>query len=67
VTGYSYVANSPLVSQITFQNAGSTKMTTTKAYDYLDRLTQISSTPSGSQCITLNVQGKEKRFARESR
>lgn len=45
---YSYVANSPLVGQIVFTNNGTLRMTTTKQYDYLNRLTQISSTPNGS-------------------
>ncbi len=43
---YSYVANSPLVGQITFTNNGALHMTTTKQYDYLNRLTQISSANS---------------------
>ena len=49
---YSFLANSPLVSQIVFQNSGSTRMTTTKTYDYLNRLTQIASTPSASPVIS---------------
>jgi RHS repeat-associated protein len=43
---YSYVANSPLIGQIEFKQSGTTRMTTTKAYDFLNRLTQISSTPA---------------------
>jgi len=46
--GYTYLANSPLVSQITYQQSGTTRMITTKAYDDLNRLTLISSQPSGS-------------------
>jgi RHS repeat-associated protein len=42
------LANSPLVSQITYQHSGTTRMTTTTAYDDLNRLTLISSQPSGS-------------------
>ena len=49
---YSFLANSPLVSQIVFQNNGATRMTTTKTYDYLNRLTQIASTPSASPVIS---------------
>ncbi len=45
---YSYVANSPLVSQIVFKQSGLTRMTTTKQWDYLNRLTQISSAPSAA-------------------
>jgi len=44
---YSYLANSPLVSQINFTNSGVSRMITTKQYDFLNRLTSISS--SGSQ------------------
>ena len=40
------IANSPLVGQITFQHNGQTVMTTTKQYDYLNRLTGISSANS---------------------
>jgi hypothetical protein len=43
---YSYLANSPLVSQITFRQGEATQMTTTKQFDYLNRLRQISSVPS---------------------
>src|ERR1035437_3545918 len=38
---YTYLANSPLVSQIAFKQATTTRMTTTKQYDYLNRLTAI--------------------------
>jgi len=48
LANYSYLANSPLVSQIVFKQGSTTRMTTTKQYDYLNRLTQISSTPSAS-------------------
>jgi len=40
---YSYLANSPLVGQIAFANSGAVTMTTTKQYDYLNRLTGIQS------------------------
>lgn len=43
---YSYLANSPLVSQITFKSNGFTAMVTTKSYDYLNRLISISNAPS---------------------
>jgi YD repeat-containing protein len=45
---YSYLANSSLVGQIAFNYLGTTEMTTRKQYDYLCRLTSISSTPSNS-------------------
>jgi RHS repeat-associated protein len=49
---YAYIANSPLVSQISFTNNGAWRMTTTKIYDKLNRLTQIASLPSGSSPIS---------------
>jgi RHS repeat-associated protein len=45
---YSYIANSPLVSQIVFKQSSTTRMTTSKGYDYLNRLTSISSTTNAS-------------------
>lgn len=45
---YSYVANSPFVSQIVFTNSGTLRMTTTKSYDYLNRLTSIQSSAGAS-------------------
>lgn len=45
---YSYLANSDRVGQIDFINSGSTNMTTTKAYDGLNRLTQISSSTAAT-------------------
>ncbi|HWX19911.1 MAG TPA: RHS repeat-associated core domain-containing protein [Candidatus Binatia bacterium] len=43
---YSYVANSSLVGQILFTNSGTLRMTTSKQYDFLNRLTSISSSSS---------------------
>ncbi len=40
---YSYLANSALVQQIVYATNGVTRMTTTKQYDFLNRLAQISS------------------------
>jgi YD repeat-containing protein len=45
-SAYSYLANSPLVSQIVFKSNSVTRMTTTKTYDFLNRLQSISSVPS---------------------
>jgi hypothetical protein len=45
---YSYVANSPLVSQILFRQSGTSKMTATKTYDLLNRLTAITNSPAGA-------------------
>src|SRR5271157_1306461 len=40
---YSYLAFSPLVGQIVFKSNTVTRMTTAKQYDYLNRLSSISS------------------------
>jgi YD repeat-containing protein len=45
---YTYLANSPLVGQITFKSNSVTSMTTGKTYDYLNRLTGISSVGTAS-------------------
>src|SRR5271157_2035352 len=52
---YSYLANSPLVGQIVYQRSGTTRMTTPKQYDYLNRLSSISSTPSNSFTYQYNA------------
>ena len=49
---YSYVANSPLVSQIAFKQATTTRMTTTKQYDYLNLLLSVSSAPSAASALS---------------
>jgi hypothetical protein len=53
---YSYVANSPLIGQITFKQGSTLRMTTTKSYDYANRLMSISSQPaaSGASAISYN-------------
>jgi RHS repeat-associated protein len=48
---YSYLANSPLVTQVLFRENTTTRMTTAKSYDYLNRLLSISST-AGSSVIS---------------
>jgi RHS repeat-associated protein len=50
----SFLANSPLVSQIVFASNTTTRMTTAKQYDYLNRLSTISSTPSNSFAYQYN-------------
>ena len=55
VASYSYLANSPLVGQITFKSNSFTAMTTTKQYDLLNRLASISSTPSNAITYQYNV------------
>jgi RHS repeat-associated protein len=51
--GYNYLANSPLVGQIGFTNGMVGRMTTTKQYDYLNRLTQISSASGAAYTLPL--------------
>jgi RHS repeat-associated protein len=45
---YTYLANSKLVSQILYKQNTTTRMTTTKQYDFLNRLEWINSTLSGA-------------------
>src|SRR5271170_2962991 len=52
---YSYLANSPLVGQITFAHSSTTEMTTTKQYDYLNRLSSIASSPSNAFTYQYNA------------
>ena len=42
------------MSQITFKSNSVTRMTTTKQYDFLNRLTQISSVPSGTGILPVS-------------
>ncbi len=51
---YSYLANSPLVSQIAFEHSGMTRMTTTKQYDHLNRLTAVASTPPAGSVVSFS-------------
>jgi YD repeat-containing protein len=51
---YGYLTNSGLVSNIVFQQSGTTRMTTTKVYDNLNRLTSISSTTNASAAYAYN-------------
>ncbi len=43
---YGYLANSPLVQSVTFKSGANPRLTTTKAYDNLNRLGSISNAPS---------------------
>jgi len=45
---YSYLANSPLIGQIQFKSNTTVRLTTTKQYDKLNRLLNITSLPSAS-------------------
>jgi RHS repeat-associated protein len=49
---YAYATNSPLVQSLTFTNNGTPRLTTTKAYDNLNRLTSISSAPAASSVLS---------------
>ena len=62
---YSYLANSTLVEQITFRDGTTTRMTTTKTYDNLNRLTRISSVPSVSSVVSFDYayNSANQRFA----
>jgi YD repeat-containing protein len=51
---YSYLANSPLVEQVVFQQNGTARMTTTRQFDLLNRLTSISSAPFASFAYAYN-------------
>ncbi len=51
---YDYVANSMLVSQVVFTHGGTT-MTTSKQYDYLNRLQSVASSVSGSAALPLGA------------
>jgi RHS repeat-associated protein len=53
---YSYLANSPLVDQISFKQNTTVRLTTTKQYDNLNRLRVISSVPSGSSTVSFTYQ-----------
>jgi RHS repeat-associated protein len=52
----SCLANSPLVSQIQFRQGTTTKMTTTKSYDNLNRLLSVSSAPSAASALSFSYQ-----------
>jgi YD repeat-containing protein len=52
--GYSYVGNSPLLGEIDFTNSTTRRMVTTKGYDFLNRLTNISSTAGGATVASFN-------------
>ncbi|MBI3871290.1 MAG: RHS repeat-associated core domain-containing protein [Verrucomicrobia bacterium] len=62
---YSYVANSPLVGQIVFRDSTTTRMTTSKTYDSLNRLLSISSattTPVSSYAYQYNDANQRTRI-----
>ena len=61
---YTYQGNSSLLNAVTFKQSTTTRLTTTRKYDFLNRLQSINSTPAGSGQPTVghayqyNVSGK---------
>jgi len=53
---YGYLANSPLFETVTFKQGGTTRLTATKSFDNLNRLTQIASVPSADATVSFNYQ-----------
>jgi RHS repeat-associated protein len=53
--GYEYLANSPLVENIQFSNTTARVMTTTKSYDYLNRLRYIASVNTTPAILSSNA------------
>jgi len=53
---YGYHTNSSLISQTTFKQNSTTRLTTARSYDRLNRLTGISSMPSGTNQLPLSFQ-----------
>ncbi len=51
---YGYVPNSSLVQTITFAQGGTSRLTTTKSYDNLNRLSSTSNTPSASSAVSVD-------------
>ncbi|MDX2226219.1 MAG: hypothetical protein SFY92_03860, partial [Verrucomicrobiae bacterium] len=49
---YSYLPNSSLLQQTVLKQGTQTRLTTTRQYDNLNRLTQIASTPSGASVVS---------------
>ncbi len=52
--GYTYLANSPLVDQIAFKQSGTPRMTTTRQWDFLNRLGSIGSVPAATNQLALS-------------
>ena len=50
--GYVYIANSPLIDTVTFRQGSTTRMTTKKSYDKLNRLLSIASTAGAASPIS---------------
>ncbi len=52
---YAFLANSPLVAQLTFATNGTPVMTTTKGYDFLNRLTNTTTLSAGLEPLDTHV------------
>jgi RHS repeat-associated protein len=66
---YGYLPNSPMVGSVTFKQAGTTRLTTAKTYDYLNRLSGISNTPAAVPAVSAayqyNAANQRTRLTRE--
>jgi RHS repeat-associated protein len=49
---YSYLNNSSLISQVLFRTGSSTKLTTARAFDNLNRLLTLTSTPASGSALS---------------
>ena len=58
---YTYLANSPLVTNIVFKQNSTTRMTTIKNYDFLNRLASISSSSAISFGYQYNIANQRTR------
>src|ERR1044071_1804256 len=53
---YSYLANSPLISQIMMKSGSTTRLTVNNQFDRLNRLLSISNAPSAASPVVLSYQ-----------
>jgi YD repeat-containing protein len=52
---YGYEASSPLVNTLTFKQSTTTRLTTTRSHDLINRLTSISSVAAGGSAPSLPI------------
>jgi len=66
---YAYLTNSSLAQSVTFTQGGTSRLTTSKAYDFLNRLSSITNTPSAdtarSYIYSYNAANQRTRALRE--
>ncbi|MGV3773636.1 MAG: hypothetical protein ACO1QB_12090, partial [Verrucomicrobiales bacterium] len=55
LASYTYLPNARLISQVAYKQNGASRMTTAKAYDFLNRLQSVSSTPASSASMPLSA------------